>query len=103
MGRGGTGRADWPCRSLHVSTLDECPALGDWSFPITHATLTSAGAVAPWFVSARLGGIGAMAMAAFRVWVGAHYPHDAVAGVAVGACVAVPLALLLSPYSEAVA
>ncbi|MFD0020237.1 phosphatase PAP2 family protein [Streptomyces sp. NPDC058382] len=93
-----------PCRSLHVITLEACPAAGDWSFPSNHATLAAAAAVALWFVSVRLGviaTIGALAMAGSRVWVGAHYPHDIIAGLAVGALVAGASALLLNRYSPA--
>ncbi|NEC92348.1 phosphatase PAP2 family protein, partial [Streptomyces sp. SID12501] len=52
-----------------------------------HAAIAAAAAVALLFVSRRLGTVAAVAaaaMAASRVWVGAHYPHDAVAGVVVG-------------------
>ncbi|MEV8045272.1 MULTISPECIES: phosphatase PAP2 family protein [Streptomyces] len=93
-----------PCQSLHVITLEACPAVGDWSFPSNHATLAAAAAVALWFVSARLGviaTIGALAMAASRVWVGAHYPHDIVAGLALGALVAALLALPLRRSADA--
>ncbi|MGV9320162.1 phosphatase PAP2 family protein [Streptomyces sp. NPDC003660] len=99
-------RENRPCQSLHVITLEACPAPGDWSFPSNHATLAAAAAVALWFVSARLGviaAIGALAMAASRVWVGAHYPHDILAGLAVGALVAALLALTLSRYADATA
>ncbi|WP_165425581.1 phosphatase PAP2 family protein [Streptomyces sp. BK022] len=95
-----------PCQSLHVITLEACPAAGDWSFPSNHATLAAAAAVALWIVSARLGviaTIGALAMAASRVWVGAHYPHDIVAGLAVGALVAALLALPLRRHADALA
>ncbi|MGW5044838.1 phosphatase PAP2 family protein [Streptomyces griseoluteus] len=95
-----------PCQSLHVITLEACPAVGDWSFPSNHATLAAAAAVALWFVSARLGviaTIGALAMAASRVWVGAHYPHDIVAGLALGALVAALLALPLRRSADALA
>ncbi|MFE0350808.1 phosphatase PAP2 family protein [Streptomyces griseoluteus] len=95
-----------PCQSLHVITLEACPAVGDWSFPSNHATLAAAAAVALWFVSARLGviaTIGALAMAASRVWVGAHYPHDILAGLAVGALVAALLALPLCRSANALA
>ncbi|MFF9392572.1 phosphatase PAP2 family protein [Streptomyces griseoluteus] len=95
-----------PCQSLHVITLEACPAVGDWSFPSNHATLAAAAAVALWFVSARLGviaAIGALAMAASRVWVGAHYPHDIVAGLALGALVAALLALPLRRSADALA
>jgi membrane-associated phospholipid phosphatase len=84
-------REDRPCQSLHVTPLEACPAPGDWSFPSNHAAIAAAAAVALLFVSRRLGAvsvIAACAMAASRVWVGAHYPHDVVAGMAVGALVA---------------
>ncbi|PAZ17360.1 hypothetical protein CLM62_03015 [Streptomyces sp. SA15] len=84
-------REDRPCQSLHVTPLEACPAPGDWSFPSNHAAIAAAAAVALLFVSRRLGAvavIAACAMAASRVWVGAHYPHDAAAGVAVGTLVA---------------
>lgn len=84
-------REDRPCQSLHVTPLEACPAPGDWSFPSNHAAIAAAAAVALLFVSRRLGAVAVVAacvMAASRVWVGAHYPHDVVAGVAVGALVA---------------
>ncbi|MFE7931795.1 phosphatase PAP2 family protein [Streptomyces sp. NPDC057456] len=81
-------REDRPCQSLRVVTLEACPAPGDWSFPSNHAAVAAAAAVALIFVSRRLGAVAAVAagaMAASRLWVGAHYPHDVVAGVVVGA------------------
>jgi len=84
-------REDRPCQSLRVATLEACPAYGDWSFPSNHAAVAAAAAVALLFVSRRLGTVAAVAagaMAVSRVWVGAHYPHDVVAGVAVGALAA---------------
>lgn len=82
---------DRPCQSLHVAVLEACPAPGDWSFPSNHAAIASAAAVALLFVSRRLGAVAVVAallMAASRVWVGVHYPHDVLAGLAVGAIVA---------------
>ncbi|MET7388127.1 phosphatase PAP2 family protein [Streptomyces sp. NPDC005529] len=84
-------REDRPCRGLKVSTLEACPAPGDWSFPSNHAAIAAAAAVALLFVGRRLGAIAvaaAFAMAAARVWVGVHYPHDALAGLVVGSLVA---------------
>lgn len=95
-----------PCQSLHVITVEACQATGDWSFPSNHATLAAAAAVALWSVSARLGVIAAVlasAMAVSRVWVGAHYPHDVLAGLAVGALVALSLAPLVSRNARTVA
>ncbi|MBM7440422.1 phosphatase PAP2 family protein [Streptomyces sp. HB132] len=80
-----------PCRQLRVLTLEACPAPGDWSFPSNHAAIASAAAFALLLVSRRLGVIAltaAVLMAASRVWVGAHYPHDVITGFAVGALVA---------------
>ncbi|MFF2996225.1 phosphatase PAP2 family protein [Streptomyces sp. NPDC057950] len=84
-------REDRPCQSLRVRTLEACPAPGDWSFPSNHAVIAAAAAVALLFVSRRLGTVAlvaACAMAVARVWVGAHYPHDVVAGVLVGTLIA---------------
>ncbi|MFF1280440.1 phosphatase PAP2 family protein [Streptomyces sp. NPDC058299] len=84
-------REERPCQSLHVSTLEACPAPGDWSFPSNHAAIAFAAALALYSVSRRLGAVAAVAacaMAASRVWVGVHYPHDVAAGAAVGALVA---------------
>ncbi|MGW1804764.1 phosphatase PAP2 family protein [Streptomyces sp. NPDC002078] len=84
-------REDRPCQSLHVRTLEACPAPGDWSFPSNHAAIAAAAAVALVFVSRRLGAVAvvaALAMGVSRVWVGAHYPHDVLAGLVVGALVA---------------
>ncbi|MFB7110733.1 phosphatase PAP2 family protein [Streptomyces sp. NPDC056190] len=91
-----------PCRTLHVVTLEACPARTDWSFPSNHAAIAAAAAVALLLVSRRLGAIAcvaAVAMAASRVWVGAHYPHDVAAGLLTGALVAyvVMKALLRRP------
>ncbi|MFB0614726.1 phosphatase PAP2 family protein [Streptomyces sp. AGS-58] len=83
-------REERPCQSLHVRTLEACPAPGDWSFPSNHAAIAFAAAVALYSVSRRLGAVAAVAacaMAASRVWVGVHYPHDVAAGAAVGALV----------------
>ncbi|MER6786060.1 phosphatase PAP2 family protein [Streptomyces sp. NPDC000658] len=84
-------REDRPCRSLGAVTLEACPAPRDWSFPSNHAAVAAAAAVALLFVSRRLGvlaAVAACAMAASRVWVGAHYPHDVLAGLAMGASTA---------------
>ncbi|WP_328379270.1 phosphatase PAP2 family protein [Streptomyces sp. NBC_01020] len=99
-------REDRPCQSLHVTTLEACPAPGDWSFPSNHAALAFAAAVALLFVSRRLGVtalVCAVAMAASRVWVGAHYPHDVAVGALVGALVALVLATALRRRPEALA
>ncbi|GAA5041282.1 phosphatase PAP2 family protein [Streptomyces similanensis] len=84
-------REDRPCRSLHVRTLEACPAPGDWSFPSNHMVIAASAAVALLFVARRPAAVAlvaAVAMGVSRVWVGAHYPHDVLAGLLVGALVA---------------
>ncbi|MET8788058.1 MULTISPECIES: phosphatase PAP2 family protein [unclassified Streptomyces] len=95
-----------PCQSLHVKTLEACPAPGDWSFPSNHAVIAAAAAMALVFVSRPLGvvaSVAVVAMAASRVWVGAHYPHDVLAGVAVGGVVALVVTLAARRQSQTLA
>ncbi|WP_410577952.1 phosphatase PAP2 family protein [Amycolatopsis sp. lyj-108] len=82
-------REDRPCRGL--VTLVECPPTGDWSFPSNHSTIAAAAAVglalawrrlAPWVLP------GALLMGFSRVFVGAHYPHDVLAGLLLGSVTA---------------
>ncbi|WP_055523729.1 phosphatase PAP2 family protein [Streptomyces graminilatus] len=99
-------REDRPCQSLRVTTLEACPAPGDWSFPSNHAAIAAAAAVALMFVSRRLGSFAAVAagaMAVSRVWVGAHYPHDVLAGVVVGALTALLAMSVLRGWTRAAA
>src|SRR4051812_11329025 len=72
----------------------------DFSFPSDHATVVGAVAAGLLFVDRRLGivaAIGATMMAFTRVYVGAHYPFDVLAGLALGAGVAVLGRLLVVP------
>ncbi|MEU1802762.1 phosphatase PAP2 family protein [Streptomyces sp. NPDC019937] len=97
-------REDRPCRSLHMRTLEACPAPGDWSFPGNHAAIAAATAVALVFVSRRLGAaVAALAMAASRVWVGVHYPHDVAVGVLVGGLVAFAAMILSRRWAQTLA
>lgn len=99
-------REERPCQSLRVTTLEACPAPGDWSFPSNHAAIAAAAAVALLFVSRRLGAVAAVAagaMAGSRIWVGAHYPHDVLAGVVVGALAALLVMSVLRRRAEAAA
>ncbi|WP_244179014.1 phosphatase PAP2 family protein [Streptomyces rubellomurinus] len=87
-----------PCAQIRGSvSLETCPAAGDWSFPSNHSVIAFAAAIALWFVSWRLGVVAtvfAALMAASRVWVGVHYPHDVVVGALVGTLAALVLAPL---------
>ncbi|REK90942.1 phosphatase PAP2 family protein [Streptomyces inhibens] len=92
-----------PCQTLHTVTVEACPGLGDWSFPSNHSAVAAAAAVALLLCDRRLGRIAvpaALLMAASRIWVGAHYPHDVAVGLLVGALIAgglTPLARRAAP------
>lgn len=64
----------------------------DFSFPSDHAVMAGAAATGLLFVSLRLGlaaWCAAVLMGFARVYIAAHYPADVVAGLAIGAAVAV--------------
>jgi undecaprenyl-diphosphatase len=72
----------------------------DFSFPSDHAVVAGAVAAGLLFLDRRLGVVAVLAavvMAFARVYVGAHYPGDVVAGLAVGALVALVCQSLLVP------
>jgi membrane-associated phospholipid phosphatase len=79
----------------------------DASFPSDHATMAGAVAAGLLLVSVRLGLIAtaaALLMAFTRVYVGAHYPIDVLAGLAVGATVGTVVCLgATSPVHRLVA
>ncbi|MFJ8592609.1 phosphatase PAP2 family protein [Streptomyces sp. NPDC093598] len=82
-----------PCRAVADAavSLAACPPHGDWSFPSNHATIAGASAVALALVRRTLLWLTAplaLLMAFSRVFVGVHYPHDVVAGLALGTLVA---------------
>ncbi|MGW1681292.1 phosphatase PAP2 family protein [Saccharopolyspora sp. NPDC002376] len=88
-----------PCQAMHVTTIVECPPPGDWSFPSNHSVIAGAAAIGVLAAWRKLG-IPALLLAvgaAFsRVFVGAHYPHDALVGLLFGAIVSAVVILLLS-------
>lgn len=100
-------RQERPCRAVaDVVTLVPCPASGDWSFPSNHATVAAAatvGLVLAWRMLALLVVPVGLALAFSRVYVGVHYPHDVLAGVALGAGVSLLLVwVLVRPLTRAV-
>lgn len=75
----------------HPSALLLVASTTDWSFPSDHATMAGACAAGLLLASRRIGLAAlaaALVMAADRVYVGAHYPADVVAGLLLGAAVA---------------
>ncbi|MCZ2860850.1 phosphatase PAP2 family protein [Blastococcus sp. VKM Ac-2987] len=90
---------DRPCRAVPgLDAIAECPPVGDWSLPSNHATLAAALAAAliwtifRWWPIATLL---ALAVAAARVGLGVHYPHDVMDGLVLGAVVVSLLVFLL--------
>jgi membrane-associated phospholipid phosphatase len=82
----------------HVLVL--VPRTTDFSFPSDHAVMAGAVAAGVWWVDRRLGMIAllaAVAMAFARVYVGAHYPLDVVAGLTLGAVVTTAGLLAVRP------
>lgn len=85
-----------PCRA--VLELAGCPPAGDWSFPSNHATLAAGIAVGVAMLRPRLAAVAlplGLLVALTRVVAGVHYPHDVLAGAALGAAVVAAGVLLL--------
>lgn len=86
----------------HVLVL--VPRSHDFSFPSDHSVMAGAVAAGVWLVSRRLGLVAlaaALLMAFARVYVGAHFPLDVVAGLLVGAVVVLVGHRLLLPVLRA--
>jgi membrane-associated phospholipid phosphatase len=84
--------------AVHPALLRLVDPTKDFSFPSDHAVMAGAVAAGLLLVSRRLGLVAAAAavlMAFSRVYVAAHYPWDVLAGLALGALVAVVGWLLL--------
>lgn len=81
-----------PCDTLHVTaTVLPCDPPTDYAFPSNHSVVAAALAIALLVVHRRLGWTAvpfALLLGASRVYVGAHYPHDVVVGLLVGAACA---------------
>jgi len=93
--------------AIHPSALVLVAKTTDPSFPSDHACIAGAVAAGLFLVDRRLGLVTAalaLIMAVARVYAGAHWPLDVVAGLALGAAVSVLVVLLLrQPVSRVVA
>ncbi len=96
-----------PCRALpDLDTIAACPPAGDWSLPSNHAVIAAGLAVAVGALVPRLAPAAALlavAVAASRVALGVHYPHDVVTGLTLGAGVVAALMIALRPAVPALA
>jgi membrane-associated phospholipid phosphatase len=85
--------------TVHPHILVLAHHSADFSFPSDHAVMAGAVTAGLWLVSKRLGAVATLAallMGAARVYIAAHYPHDVLAGFALGAGVVLIGWLLLS-------
>ncbi|WP_103352157.1 phosphatase PAP2 family protein [Amycolatopsis sp. CA-128772] len=95
-----------PCiRYPAVPTVATCDFATDYSFPSNHVTIAVSAAVALLLVGRRVG-LASLAVAVLigfsRVYLGAHYVHDVLAGAVLGAGVALIGLLLRAPLTALV-
>ncbi|TDQ00662.1 undecaprenyl-diphosphatase [Labedaea rhizosphaerae] len=93
-----------PCLALHgVVTVAPCDFATDYSFPSNHEVIVAAAAVVIMILHRGLGVLAvllAVVMGYSRVYVGAHYPHDVLAGFLLGAVVAGVLAVVVAKWPD---
>jgi membrane-associated phospholipid phosphatase len=95
-----------PCiRYPAVPTVATCDFSTDYSFPSNHVTIAVSATVALFLVGRRVG-LASLAVAVLigfsRVYLGAHYVHDVLAGAVLGAGVALIGLLLRAPLTTVV-
>jgi undecaprenyl-diphosphatase len=90
-----------PCRALtQVHTLLPCNGPTDFAFPSNHTVIAFSFAAAVLLVNRRWGVLAlvfALFMGISRIYVGAHYPHDVLAGLIIGCVVGLCGILAFTP------
>ena len=93
-----------PCQALHgVVTVAPCDPVTDYSFPSNHAVIVAAAAVVILVMHRGLGVLAvvlAVVMGISRVYVGAHYPHDVLAGYLLGGVVAALVVVVVAKWTH---
>ncbi|MFD6880950.1 phosphatase PAP2 family protein [Rhodococcus sp. 105337] len=92
-----------PCRAFDVTTVLECPEVGDWSWPSNHSVIAASLATACvlavpriiWFVAPV-----AVLLGFSRVAGGVHYVHDVLSGFALGVLVVTGITVALLPLVD---
>ncbi|MGP4016904.1 phosphatase PAP2 family protein, partial [Saccharopolyspora sp. 5N708] len=81
-----------PCRALRIAggTIANCADVSNWSLPSSHSAAAAAFAVTLsvlWRRITALAVVLALLEGFSRIFIGVHYPHDVLAGFALGAAV----------------
>ncbi|MCI2421191.1 phosphatase PAP2 family protein [Saccharopolyspora sp. K220] len=81
-----------PCRALPIpgGTIENCADVSNWSLPSSHSAAAAAFAIALsvlWRRITELAVVLALLEGFSRIFIGVHYPHDVLAGFALGAVV----------------
>ncbi|WP_420749702.1 phosphatase PAP2 family protein [Rhodococcus sp. O3] len=94
-----------PCRAADVTTVLECPAIGDWSWPSNHSVIAASLATACILAVPRIFWFAApvaVLLGFSRVMVGVHYAHDVLSGFALGVLVVTTAVVVLQPVVDRV-
>ena len=94
-----------PCRASNVTTVLECPAIGDWSWPSNHSVIAASLATACILAVPRIFWFAApvaVLLGFSRLMVGVHYAHDVLSGFALGVLIVTTAIVVLRPVVDRV-